>query len=159
MCMYLHMQNLSVSRCSCTCSITVCCTGTVLRLWFHESSQNERHFIMQVVCEATQCADVSVQVAALQNLGKIMSLYYQYMETYMAPALFAVRWHLLYTHVASIHSSNFVPIFHSFPPFLTLPLSHSLSLLLLLSLSLSPPSLLPPPLSFSLPLLFSPDHS
>lgn len=32
-----------------------------------------------------------VRVAALQNLVKIMSLYYQYMETYMGPALFAVR--------------------------------------------------------------------
>ena len=55
------------------------------------STQNERHFIMQVVCEATQCSDSSVQVAALQNLVKIMSLYYQYMEAYMGPALFAVR--------------------------------------------------------------------
>lgn len=72
----------------------------------------ERHFIMQVVCEATQCPDtrvslrweglcqrgalitgvcLQVRVAALQNLVKIMSLYYQYMETYMGPALFAVR--------------------------------------------------------------------
>uniref|UniRef100_A0A3P8YIH7 Importin N-terminal domain-containing protein n=1 Tax=Esox lucius TaxID=8010 RepID=A0A3P8YIH7_ESOLU len=31
-----------------------------------------------------------VRVAALQNLVKIMSLYYQYMETYMGPALFAI---------------------------------------------------------------------
>ena len=29
-------------------------------------------------------------MAALQNLVKIMSLYYQYMESYMGPALFAV---------------------------------------------------------------------
>ncbi|XP_056870485.1 importin subunit beta-1 isoform X2 [Takifugu flavidus] len=72
----------------------------------------ERHFIMQVVCEATQCPDTrvslcwggglcrrvhvitrvcfQVRVAALQNLVKIMSLYYQYMETYMGPALFAI---------------------------------------------------------------------
>uniref|UniRef100_A0A3B4GQ92 Karyopherin subunit beta 1 n=1 Tax=Pundamilia nyererei TaxID=303518 RepID=A0A3B4GQ92_9CICH len=50
----------------------------------------ERHFIMQVVCEATQCPDTRVRVAALQNLVKIMSLYYQYMETYMGPALFAI---------------------------------------------------------------------
>lgn len=34
-----------------------------------------------------------MRVAALQNLVKIMSLYYQYMETYMGPALFAVRHH------------------------------------------------------------------
>ncbi|XP_012892313.1 PREDICTED: importin subunit beta-1, partial [Dipodomys ordii] len=51
---------------------------------------SERHFIMQVVCEATQCPDTRVRVAALQNLVKIMSLYYQYMETYMGPALFAI---------------------------------------------------------------------
>ncbi|KAK5885645.1 hypothetical protein CesoFtcFv8_019340 [Champsocephalus esox] len=52
--------------------------------------ETERHFIMQVVCEATQCPDNRVRVAALQNLVKIMSLYYQYMETYMGPALFAI---------------------------------------------------------------------
>uniref|UniRef100_A0A4W3K026 Karyopherin (importin) beta 1 n=1 Tax=Callorhinchus milii TaxID=7868 RepID=A0A4W3K026_CALMI len=52
--------------------------------------ETERHFIMQVVCEATQCPDTRVRVAALQNLVKVMSLYYQYMETYMGPALFAI---------------------------------------------------------------------
>ncbi|KAE8574985.1 hypothetical protein XENTR_v10003655 [Xenopus tropicalis] len=52
--------------------------------------ESERHYIMQVVCEATQCPDTRVRVAALQNLVKIMSLYYQYMETYMGPALFAI---------------------------------------------------------------------
>ena len=36
------------------------------------------------------CLPSQVQVAALQNLVKIMSLYYQYMESYMGPALFAV---------------------------------------------------------------------
>eukprot|EP00088_Acartia_fossae_P036197 TRINITY_DN373_c0_g1_i17.p1 TRINITY_DN373_c0_g1~~TRINITY_DN373_c0_g1_i17.p1 ORF type:complete len:652 (-),score=167.22 TRINITY_DN373_c0_g1_i17:302-2257(-) len=50
----------------------------------------ERHFIMQVVCEATQSTDVQVKVAALQCLVKIMPLYYQYMETYMGQALFAI---------------------------------------------------------------------
>ncbi|XP_042897818.1 importin subunit beta-1 isoform X1 [Parasteatoda tepidariorum] len=52
--------------------------------------ESERHFIMQVVCEATQSADTKVKVAALQCLVKIMSLYYQYMEAYMGPALFAI---------------------------------------------------------------------
>ncbi|XP_054707548.1 importin subunit beta-1-like [Uloborus diversus] len=52
--------------------------------------ESERHFIMQVVCEATQSSDTKVRVAALQCLVKIMSLYYQYMETYMGPALFAI---------------------------------------------------------------------
>ena len=52
--------------------------------------QEERHIIMQVVCETTQCPEPQVQVAALQCLVKIMSLYYQYMHTYMGQALFAV---------------------------------------------------------------------
>ncbi|XP_054155376.1 importin subunit beta-1-like [Oppia nitens] len=50
----------------------------------------ERHFIMQVVCEGTQCPDIKVKVSALQCLVKIMSLYYQHMEQYMGPALFAI---------------------------------------------------------------------
>lgn len=45
----------------------------------------------QVVCEATQSTNTQIKVAALQCLVKIMSLYYQYMEHYMGPALFAVR--------------------------------------------------------------------
>ncbi len=52
--------------------------------------EKERHFIMQVVCEASQSTDVQVKVAALQCLVRIMSLYYQHMETYMGPALFAI---------------------------------------------------------------------
>jgi len=52
--------------------------------------ESERHFIMQVVCEATQSENLQVKVAALQCLVKIMSLYYQYMEHYMGPALFAI---------------------------------------------------------------------
>jgi len=50
----------------------------------------ERHFIMQVVCEATQTDQMQVKVSALQCLVKIMSLYYQYMEAYMGQALFAI---------------------------------------------------------------------
>jgi len=50
----------------------------------------ERHFLMQVVCEATQSGNTQIKVAALQCLVKIMSLYYQYMEHYMGPALFAI---------------------------------------------------------------------
>lgn len=53
-------------------------------------NDSERHFIMQVVCEATQNDDLKVKVAALQCLVKIMSLYYVHMEHYMAPALFAI---------------------------------------------------------------------
>ncbi|KAI7688052.1 Importin subunit beta-1 [Sarcoptes scabiei] len=53
-------------------------------------TENERHFIMQVVCEATQSNDINIQVAALECLVKIMSLFYQYMEHYMSPALFPI---------------------------------------------------------------------
>ncbi|XP_063242784.1 importin subunit beta-1 isoform X2 [Bacillus rossius redtenbacheri] len=52
--------------------------------------ESERNFIMEVVCEATQSTDTQVRVAALQCLVKIMTLYYQYMETYMAQALFPI---------------------------------------------------------------------
>lgn len=53
-------------------------------------NETERHFIMQVLCEATQCEDDEVKVAALQDLVKVMSYFYQYMEAYMGPALFAI---------------------------------------------------------------------
>ncbi|XP_066582548.1 importin subunit beta-1 isoform X2 [Prorops nasuta] len=52
--------------------------------------ESERNFIMEVVCETTQSTNTQVRVAALQCLVKIMSLYYQYMEAYMAPALFPI---------------------------------------------------------------------
>ena len=52
--------------------------------------QTERDYLMKVVCEATQSSDKQVRVVALQNLVKIMSLYYQYMSNYMGTALFAV---------------------------------------------------------------------
>nr|CAD7425304.1 unnamed protein product [Timema monikensis] len=55
-----------------------------------ELCSSERNFIMEVVCEATQSTDTQVRVAALQCLVKIMTLYYQYMETYMAQALFPI---------------------------------------------------------------------
>lgn len=50
----------------------------------------ERNYIMEVVCESTQSADTQISVAALQCLVKILTLYYQYMEVYMAPALFPI---------------------------------------------------------------------
>lgn len=52
--------------------------------------ESERNFIMEVVCEATQSQDVQIRVAALQCLVKIMTLYYQHMEPYMAQALFPI---------------------------------------------------------------------
>jgi len=45
---------------------------------------------MQVVCEATQNASVSVQVGAFECLVRIMSLYYDKMALYMEQALFGV---------------------------------------------------------------------
>ena len=45
---------------------------------------------MHVLCKATQCKDMRVQVAALQNMVEIMSLYYQYMESNMVLPLLAV---------------------------------------------------------------------
>ena len=51
---------------------------------------SERNFIMEVVCEATQSAEVQISVAAMQCLVKIMTLYYQYMESYMGQALFPI---------------------------------------------------------------------
>ena len=42
------------------------------------------------MCEATQSEDCQIKVAALQCLVRIMTLYYQYMETYMGQALFAI---------------------------------------------------------------------
>ncbi|KAG5675743.1 hypothetical protein PVAND_005621 [Polypedilum vanderplanki] len=52
--------------------------------------ESERNFIMEVVCEATQSVDIQISVAALQCLVKIMTLYYQFMEPYMAQALFPI---------------------------------------------------------------------
>lgn len=45
---------------------------------------------MQVVCEATQNGNVSVQVGAFECLVRIMSLYYDKMALYMEQALFGV---------------------------------------------------------------------
>ncbi|XP_033729110.1 importin subunit beta-1-like isoform X1 [Pecten maximus] len=64
--------------------------------------ESERHFIMQVVCEATQSTDTRVKVAAMQCLVKIMSLYYNYMEHYMGPALFAITMEAMKSEVDEI---------------------------------------------------------
>lgn len=54
------------------------------------SKETERNYIMQIICEATQSNNDQIKVSALQNLVKIMNIYYEYMEPYMGPALFAV---------------------------------------------------------------------
>ena len=48
---------------------------------------------MQVVCEATQNPNPSVQIGAFECLVKIMSLYYDKMSYYMERALFGVSGH------------------------------------------------------------------
>lgn len=50
----------------------------------------ERDYIMQVVCECTQNGETKLQVMALQCLVEIVHLYYDYMESYMARALFGI---------------------------------------------------------------------
>lgn len=45
--------------------------------------KNERDYIMEVVCKATQCTVNQIKVSALQCLVKIVSLYYEHMELYM----------------------------------------------------------------------------
>lgn len=52
--------------------------------------EGERNYIMQVVCEATQNASVSVQVGAFECLVRIMGLYYDKMSLYMEQALFGL---------------------------------------------------------------------
>merc|ERR1712142_198552 len=52
--------------------------------------QNERDYIMQTVCEATQAKDTKIQTCALQCLVKIVSLYYDHMEPYTSRALFCI---------------------------------------------------------------------
>ncbi|XP_050527566.1 importin subunit beta-like [Daktulosphaira vitifoliae] len=46
--------------------------------------KNERDYIMEVVCKATQSPETQIKVAALQCLVKIVSLYYEHMELYMS---------------------------------------------------------------------------
>lgn len=65
-------------------------------------NDEERHYIMQVVCEATQSPNTQIKVAALQCLVKIMSLYYQYMEYYMGPAMFAISLEAMKSEVEEV---------------------------------------------------------
>ncbi|ETN46304.1 uncharacterized protein HMPREF1541_00488 [Cyphellophora europaea CBS 101466] len=52
--------------------------------------ENERNYIMQVVCEATQAEDTRVQAAAFGCLNRIMGIYYHEMSFYMQRALFGL---------------------------------------------------------------------
>ncbi|KAI1721587.1 HEAT-like repeat domain-containing protein [Ditylenchus destructor] len=58
-------------------------------------NETERNIIMEVTCSATVCPDTAVKVVALQCLVKIMSLYYQFMESYMNRALFPITLHAM----------------------------------------------------------------
>ncbi|KAI8871788.1 ARM repeat-containing protein [Ramicandelaber brevisporus] len=51
------------------------------------SRDQERNYIMQVVCEATQLPDTETQVLAYQVLVSIVEHYYSYMSLYMERAL------------------------------------------------------------------------
>ena len=66
---------------------------------------------MQVVCEATQNPNSTVQVGAFECLVRIMSLYYDKMAFYMERALFGVCNHGCIGYMRSIltrlvHSSQ-----------------------------------------------------
>lgn len=52
----------------------------------HENFQRdqERNHIMQVVCEATQSADIRVRVVAFESIATIAGLYYEHLQPYMA---------------------------------------------------------------------------
>lgn len=52
--------------------------------------QDDRNYMMTVLCKATQCTDNRIKVAALQCLVKIVSLYYEHIHAYMDPALFNI---------------------------------------------------------------------
>ncbi|CEP20667.1 unnamed protein product [Cyberlindnera jadinii] len=52
--------------------------------------EGERHYIMQVVCEATQADDNELKAAAFGALARIMALYYSYMSVYMEKALYGL---------------------------------------------------------------------
>lgn len=67
------------------------------KIFSHVIPKSDRHFIMQAVCEGFLSVDTKVRVATLQCLVKIVSFYYQYMEHYMGPALFAVSLITLFT--------------------------------------------------------------
>lgn len=54
------------------------------------SNESERNCIMQIVCETTRSQDMRIKKSALECLSRIMMLYYPYLETYMAPALFPI---------------------------------------------------------------------
>ncbi|CDR42288.1 CYFA0S09e00210g1_1 [Cyberlindnera fabianii] len=52
--------------------------------------EGERHYIMQVVCEATQAEDNELKAAAFGALARIMALYYSHMSVYMEKALYGL---------------------------------------------------------------------
>ncbi|KAI8052236.1 armadillo-type protein [Syncephalis plumigaleata] len=52
--------------------------------------QNQRNYIMQLVCEATQSTDDRVKVAAFETMVRIMQLYYDRMGLYMEQALYSL---------------------------------------------------------------------
>lgn len=57
---------------------------------YNFKNENERNYIMQVVCEATNAESSELKTIAFGALAKIMSYYYTYMSLYMEKALFTL---------------------------------------------------------------------
>ncbi|KAL6951410.1 hypothetical protein ACO0OE_000645 [Hanseniaspora uvarum] len=55
----------------------------------------ERNYLMQVVCELTQSSSVDLKIAAFGCLCKIFSHYYFYMKTYMEQAIYLLTINIL----------------------------------------------------------------
>lgn len=53
-------------------------------------NQAERNYIMTVICDATRSTEVKVQLHAYAALNRVMAMFYEYMNEYMAPALFPI---------------------------------------------------------------------
>lgn len=56
--------------------------------------EEERNYVMQIVCEGTQSTNPDVQVISFECLVKIMSTYYDKMRFYMEKALYGVIQHI-----------------------------------------------------------------
>lgn len=95
-CVYIHTRSLSVI----IMFAEILFAGVCL--------QGERNYIMQVVCEATQSSNPTVQVKGYECLVKIMSLYYDQMRFYMERALFGVRTPTIHHHNRMIKHDSLI---------------------------------------------------
>lgn len=65
-------------------------SGAIELVTSNFENEGERNYIMQVICEATQASNSSIQVAAYECLINIMDVYYSKMSFYMEKALFGL---------------------------------------------------------------------